>query len=96
MLKFQIVLIAILVCCFAFISCDRTQQIMTPVTDAGDTAASAGDTAADDTAVDDTTAGDTGAGDAAADTTAGTGDTAADDTGGAGDAAAGNTDAGAQ
>ena len=33
MLKFQIVLIAILVCCVAFISCDRTQSIMTPVTD---------------------------------------------------------------
>ena len=33
MLKFQIVLIAILVCCFAFISCDRTQPIMTPVMD---------------------------------------------------------------
>ena len=33
MLKFQIVLIAILVCCVAFISCDRTQSIMTPVMD---------------------------------------------------------------
>ena len=32
MLKFQMILIAVLVCCFAFVSCDRAQQIMTPVT----------------------------------------------------------------
>ena len=33
MLKFQMILIAILVCCFAFVSCERAQQVMTPVTD---------------------------------------------------------------
>ena len=33
MLKFQMVLIAILIACFAFVSCERAQQIMTPVTD---------------------------------------------------------------
>ena len=33
MLKFQILLIAVLVACFAFVSCERAQQIMTPVTD---------------------------------------------------------------
>ena len=34
MLKFQMVLIAILIACFAFVSCERAQQIMIPVTDA--------------------------------------------------------------
>ena len=33
MLKFQMILIAILVCCFAFVSCDRAQQVMTPAVD---------------------------------------------------------------
>ena len=33
MLKFQMIFIAVLIACFAFISCDRAQQIMTPVTD---------------------------------------------------------------
>ena len=33
MLKFQILLIAVLIACFAFISCERAQQIMTPVMD---------------------------------------------------------------
>ena len=33
MLKFQILLIAVLIACFAFVSCERAQQIMTPVTD---------------------------------------------------------------
>ena len=33
MLKFQIILMAVLIACFAFVSCDRAQQVMTPVTD---------------------------------------------------------------
>ena len=33
MLKFQIILIAILVCCFAFVSCERAQQVMMPAVD---------------------------------------------------------------
>jgi hypothetical protein len=30
MLKFQMILMAVLIACFAFISCDRAQQVMTP------------------------------------------------------------------
>ena len=33
MLKFQVALIAILITCVAFVSCDRAQQILEPVTD---------------------------------------------------------------
>ncbi len=33
MLRFQILLIAVLISCLAFVSCDRAQQVMTPVTD---------------------------------------------------------------
>ena len=33
MLKFQILFIAVLIACFAFISCDRAQQIMDPAMD---------------------------------------------------------------
>ena len=33
MLKFQIFFIAVLIACFAFVSCERAQQIMTPATD---------------------------------------------------------------
>ena len=33
MLKFQILLIAVLVSCLAFVSCERAQQVMMPVAD---------------------------------------------------------------
>ena len=33
MLKFQIVLIAMLVCCFAFVSCERAGQVLAPATE---------------------------------------------------------------
>ena len=33
MLKFQIVLIAVLVCCFAFVSCERGAQVLAPADD---------------------------------------------------------------
>ena len=33
MLKFQILLMAVLIACFAFVSCDRTQKMLDPVTE---------------------------------------------------------------
>ena len=34
MLRFQILLIAVLIACFAFVSCDRAQQVLKPAVDA--------------------------------------------------------------
>ena len=60
MLKFQILLMAVLIACFAFMSCERTQQVMTPVTnDVMDADTTDADTTDADTTDADTTDADT-------------------------------------